>query len=117
MFSKKVLKTILTFLLVIACAAVSPAQTSQAAEKSYTDNDLKYMAAIIYCEAGNQCYAGKIAVGCVVMNRVKSSSFPNTVLKVIKQRGQFSPVRRENLQEKLKMLNVGNILPEPEESA
>lgn len=93
MFSKKVLKTILTFLLVIACAAVSPAQTSQAAEKSYTDNDLKYMAAIIYCEAGNQCYAGKIAVGCVVMNRVKSSSFPNTVLKVIKQRGQFSPVR------------------------
>ena len=40
MFSKKVLKTILTFLLVIACAAVSPAQTSQAAEKSYTDNDL-----------------------------------------------------------------------------
>ena len=57
MFSKKVLKTILTFLLVIACAAVSPAQTSQAAEKSYTDNDLKYMAAIIYCEAGNQCYA------------------------------------------------------------
>ena len=91
MFSKKVLKTILTFLLVIACAAVSPAQTSQAAEKSYTDNDLKYMAAIIYCEAGNQCYAGKIAVGCVVMNRVKSSRETKNV-----ERGKYSSgARRE----------------------
>ena len=107
MFSKKVLKTILTFLLVIACAAVSPAQTSQAAEKSYTDNDLKYMAAIIYCEAGNQCYAGKIAVGCVVMNRVKSSSFPNTVLKVIKQRGQFSPVRQGKFARETKNVERG----------
>ena len=98
MFSKKVLKTILTFLLVIACAAVSPAQTSQAAEKSYTDNDLKYMAAIIYCEAGNQCYAGKIAVGCVVMNRVKSSSFPNT---------QFSPVRQGKFARETKNVERG----------
>ena len=55
-------------------------------EKTYSDSDLKRMAAIIYCEAGNQSYAGKLAVGIVVMNRKRSSSFPNTVSGVLKQR-------------------------------
>jgi len=54
--------------------------------------DLDLMAAIIYCEAGNQPYVGQVAVGNVVMNRVKSPLFPNTVLEVLYQRKQFSPV-------------------------
>ena len=53
--------------------------------------DLDLMAAIIYCEAGNQSYEGMVAVGAVVMNRVTSPSFPNTISEVIYQSGQFTP--------------------------
>ena len=41
------------------------------------------LSSIIYSESGNQVYAGKKAVGIVVMNRVKSSLFPNTVSGVV----------------------------------
>lgn len=54
--------------------------------------DEALLAAIIECEAGSEIYEGKLAVGSVVMNRVASSSFPNTVVGVIYQSGQFSPV-------------------------
>nr|MCR4717743.1 cell wall hydrolase [Lachnospiraceae bacterium] len=47
----------------------------------------------IYCEAGNQCYAGKLAVGIVVMNRVESKVFPNTIKGVLYQPYQFTPAR------------------------
>ena len=50
------------------------------------------MASIIYCEAGSEPYEGKVAVGAVVMNRVRSAVFPNTVMGVLYQRRQFSPV-------------------------
>lgn len=49
------------------------------------------LAGLIYCEAGNQPYEGKVAVGAVVMNRVASGRFPNTIQEVIYQRGQFTP--------------------------
>lgn len=55
-------------------------------------SDQELLAALIYCEAGGEPYDGQVAVGCVVMNRVRSSSFPNTVSGVIYQSGQFSPV-------------------------
>ncbi len=55
-------------------------------------SDLKLLATIIYCEAGNQPYEGKIAVGSVVMNRIRSSQFPNTMLGVLYQKSQFTPV-------------------------
>ena len=54
--------------------------------------DLDMMAAIIECEAGGEPYTGKVAVGAVVMNRVKSPLFPDTVAGVIYQNKQFSPV-------------------------
>ena len=54
--------------------------------------DLELMSAIIFCEAGNQSYEGQLAVGSVIMNRVASSSFPNSISGVIYQSGQFSPV-------------------------
>lgn len=50
------------------------------------------LAAIIQCEAEGEPYAGKLAVGSVVLNRVKSSKFPNTITEVIYQKNQFSPV-------------------------
>lgn len=55
-------------------------------------SDLELLAAIIECEAGGEIMEGKIAVGNVVLNRVKSGSYPNTVFGVIYQKSQFTPV-------------------------
>lgn len=67
--------------------------TKKGKKKTYSKEDLKLLSCIIWCEAGNQSRAGKIAVGCVIMNRVKSKTFPNTIRGVIYQRSQFGPVR------------------------
>ena len=61
-------------------------------EVSFADGDLKLLANLIYCEAGGEPYEGKLAVGAVVINRVRSSKFPATVVGVIYQKNQFSPV-------------------------
>lgn len=61
-------------------------------EISFAEGDKYLLANLIYCEAGNQPYEGQIAVGAVVMNRVMSSVFPDTVVGVIYQNKQFSPV-------------------------
>ena len=60
------------------------AEAAQQAEK-------ELLASLIFCEAGNQPYEGQVAVGAVVMNRIKSSSYPDTMEEVIYQSGQFSP--------------------------
>lgn len=49
------------------------------------------LAALIYCEAGGECYEAQVAVGAVVMNRVRSGSYPNSIRAVIYQSGQFGP--------------------------
>lgn len=56
------------------------------------EKDLDMLAALIECEAGDQSYYGMLCVGAVVMNRIKSSSFPNTLVEVLYQPYQFSPV-------------------------
>lgn len=61
-------------------------------EVTFSDGDRKLLANIIYCEAGGEPYAGQLAVGAVVINRVLSSKYPDTVVGVIYQRKQFSPV-------------------------
>ncbi len=58
-----------------------------------TETDLVLMATIIYVEAGVESFEGMCAVGACVMNRVRSPEFPNTILGVIYQPGQFTPVR------------------------
>lgn len=55
-------------------------------------SDLAMLAALVECEAGGESYEGKWAVASVVVNRVRSGSFPNTISGVIYQSGQFSPV-------------------------
>lgn len=50
------------------------------------------LATLIQCEAGGESYEGKLAVGSVVINRLRSSHFPNSIVGVIYQSGQFSPV-------------------------
>ncbi|MBR9939971.1 cell wall hydrolase [Lachnospiraceae bacterium Marseille-Q4251] len=58
---------------------------------SASSSDRELLAGLIYCEAGNQSWDGKVAVGAVVMNRVASSSFASTIKGVIYESGQFSP--------------------------
>lgn len=59
---------------------------------TFADGDLYLLANLIYCEAGGEPYEGKLAVGAVVINRMLSSVYPDTVLGVIYQKKQFSPV-------------------------
>lgn len=54
-------------------------------------SDVTLLAALIQAEAGGQPYEGKLAVGAVVMNRVRSPGYPNTILAVITAPGQFPP--------------------------
>lgn len=56
------------------------------------DGELYLLGAIIQCEAEGEPYLGQLAVGSVVLNRVKSSKFPNTITEVVYQKKQFSPV-------------------------
>ena len=68
-------------------AAAAKATWRDISEVTFADGDKKLLANIIYCEAGSEPYAGKLAVGAVVINRVLSSKYP-----VIYQKSQFSPV-------------------------
>ena len=52
------------------------------------------LAALIQCEAGNEPYEGQLAVGAVVINRVRSGAYPGSVYDVIYQSGQFTPAGR-----------------------
>lgn len=61
-------------------------------EVNFAEGDRYLLANLIYCEAGAESYSGQVAVGSVVMNRVLSSVYPDTVVGVIYQSGQFSPV-------------------------
>lgn len=54
-------------------------------------DDTRLLAALIYCEAGNQGYDGQLAVGAAVMNRVRSGAYPNSITGVIYASGQFTP--------------------------
>lgn len=64
-------------------------------ETSYTEEDLYWLSRIIHAESGGEPLSGKIAVGNVILNRVKSTQFPNTIYGVIfddKYGVQFQPV-------------------------
>ena len=75
-------------------SAISKKETSS---KNYTSGDLYWLARIIEAEAGAEPYQGKVAVGNVILNRVKSKDFPNTIYNVIFEYfgniPQFSPVQ------------------------
>jgi len=59
---------------------------------SSSTSDLNLLSRLIYAEARGEPYTGQVAVGAVVLNRVKSSSFPNSIAGVIYQSGAFSVV-------------------------
>lgn len=59
---------------------------------TFSDGDVTLLANLIYCEARGESYDGKLAVASVVVNRILSSKFPDTMAGVIYQSGQFAPV-------------------------
>jgi spore germination cell wall hydrolase CwlJ-like protein len=89
-------------------AATTTATTEENVKREYTESELRYMSSIIYCEARGESYAGQKAVGIVVMNRVRSNKFPNSVKKVIYQKGQFSPVRSGSMSKALAIYDKQN---------
>ena len=88
-----------------AKASASSVATKNAPTSASVD-DATLLAAIIQCEAGSEPYEGKVAVGAVVLNRMRSGRWPNSISGVIYQRGQFSPVRNGALS---RALSGGNI--------
>ncbi len=62
----------------------------------YSSSDVYLLAKVIAAEARGESYTGQVAVGAVVLNRVDSSSFPDTVSGVVYQAGAFSAVRDSN---------------------
>lgn len=72
-------------------AAAEQEAVWQSAAYSASASDQALLAAIIFCEAGNQPYEGQVAVGAVIMNRVRSAVYPNSIAEVIYQPGQFGP--------------------------
>lgn len=66
--------------------------SSSSSGSSSNNNNLNLLAKLIYAEARGEPYTGQVAVGAVCMNRVKSSSFPNSLSGVIYQSGAFDAV-------------------------
>ncbi len=80
-----------------------------------TDADtLMLLAALIHCEAGGESYEGQVAVGAVVMNRVRSSAYPDSIHGVIYASGQFTPAMTGKLN---RVYESGNIYPSCIEAA
>ena len=76
---------------------------SNASDLGFEGSDRELLACLIYCEAGNQPYIGQVAVGSVVVNRMRSAAFPNTMVGVIYQKRQFSPVASGRLATRLSL--------------
>ena len=72
--------------------AMGISSSSQAGSSSSNSSNVNLLARLIYGEARGEPYSGQVAVGAVVLNRVKSSSFPNSISGVIDQSGAFNVV-------------------------
>ena len=71
---------------------ISTSSSSGTSSNGYSDADIALLARLIYGEARGESYVGQVAVGAVVMNRIKSASFPNTMSGVIYQKYAFTAV-------------------------
>ena len=73
-------------------ALVGNSQNKPSSSGNYSSSDLYLMAKAIYAEGRGESYVGQVAIGAVIMNRVKNPSFPNTISGVIYQKGAFTAV-------------------------
>ncbi len=71
---------------------ITSSSNSSTSSSSSNSSNVNLLARLIYGESRGETYAGQVAVGAVVLNRVKSSSFPNTISGVIYQSGAFDAV-------------------------
>ncbi len=80
-----------------ASSTSSENMTDKSSKKTETassgSKDIDLLARVINAEARGEPYLGQVAVGAVIMNRVKSAEFPNTISGVVYQKGQFSSVK------------------------
>lgn len=76
----------------LAAMGISSSSSGSTSSSSNSSN-VNLLARLIYGEARGEPYTGQVAVGAVVMNRVKSSSFPNSISGVIYQSGAFDAVK------------------------
>ena len=82
-------------------AAAAEAAVKRNAQKQAvlaTASELDILAALIQCEAGGESYEGQVAVGSVVMNRVRCGGYPNTITEVIYASGQFVPASKGRME-------------------
>ena len=75
-----------------AALGVTLSSTASASATASVSSDQYLLARLVYAEARGESYKGKVAVAAVVLNRVRSSSFPNTVSGVIYQKNAFESV-------------------------
>lgn len=130
---KKIIVSLLMAVMICSCvttttyAASSSSTKTEASKKTtkkktkqktkkvnYTKAQLRLLSCLIYAEANGEPYAGKVAVGIVVQNRVKSASFPNTLRDVIYQPYQFGPARNGSLSRAIKEYKAGNFTSQAE---
>jgi N-acetylmuramoyl-L-alanine amidase len=78
--------------LIIPDGKTNTAQATTSTQTGITSAERTLLAQLVHAEAQGEPYAGKVAVATVVLNRVDSGQFPNTISGVIYQAGQFSPV-------------------------
>ena len=76
----------------LGVSLTSSGSTSSASSVAIISSDHRLLSRLVYAEARGEPYKGMVAVAAVVLNRVKSSSFPNTISGVIYQKGAFSCV-------------------------
>lgn len=99
---KKVYKVIfLMFLIVLSTFCVVIVDNSYG-KSSNTNSDIQLMARAINGEARGEPYEGQVAVGAVILNRVKDSRFPNTIAGVIYQKGAFTAVSDGQINQPIK---------------
>ena len=93
---KEKIKNILLLFLIVITIIIVAIETKvmivNAASGSNSSSDVQLIARAINGEARGEPYEGQVAVGAVIMNRVKSSKFPNTISGVIYQQGAFTAV-------------------------
>ena len=71
---------------------IMTSSSSGSSSSSTNSNDLNLLARVVYAEARGEPYEGQVAVAAVTLNRVKSSSFPNTLAGVVYQSGAYDAV-------------------------
>ena len=99
---KKIFKVIFLMFLIILSTFCAVIVDNSYGKSSNTNSDIQLMARAINGEARGEPYEGQVAVGAVILNRVKDSRFPNTIAGVIYQKGAFTAVSDGQINQPIK---------------